>query len=151
MGNLIYKMDIYTKNFIESHIKQINNNEWESIALDLDTLGTKFVGEFVRIIRDTLGVEIAEYIDYIPAGYFCDDNKLERYNLSLNKKHIGSMAFSNCTNLKYVYIPKNCKEIDFAAFVDCPNLEEIEFESINDVILEDSWYVNCPKLRIEGI
>ena len=144
-------MDIYTKNFIESHIKQINNNKWESIALDLDTLGTKFVGEFVRIIRDTLGVEIAEYIDYIPAGYFYDDNRLERYNLSLNKTHIGSMAFKNCTNLKYVYIPKTCKEIDFAAFVDCPNLEEIEFESINNIILEDSWYVNCPKLRVEGI
>ena len=40
----------------------------------------------------------------------------------------GSLACGSCTSLEYVYIPSTCKAFEDEAFLNCSNLETIEFE-----------------------
>lgn len=78
-------------------------------------------------------------------------------NDSLVNVHVGSglvsvpeYTFSNCKNLKMVYIPLPVRSIDAKAFEDCVNLMEVECPDSMTKI-SDSAFDGCPKVTINAL
>ena len=52
-------------------------------------------------------------------------------------------AFSDCSKLESIYIPKSVKDIGWAAFADCNNLKDVYYEGTQEewerIYIEESY------------
>ena len=69
------------------------------------------------------------YISRINDNAFMNCKNLEVVDLICNESlhSIGAAAFSNCINLKRLKLPKSLSVISMSAFLDCENIELIEY------------------------
>ena len=113
------------KDFILSHAKEINNNDFKSVyskALD-EYDPTSVISRFTEILIDA-SINPLLYMDYVPAFY--------AYRLNWTSvvipntiKGIGSSAFEGCTGLTSVRMPNSVTSIGYYAFYNCTSLTNI--------------------------
>ena len=79
---------------------------------------------------------------------------LEEVKLPSNLKYLENYTFSNCENLKYIYISGNLEEIGAYVFEGCTSLKELNFGGTAKEWLEltkyysDTLYLNTNIERI---
>lgn len=80
---------------------------------------------------------------------YAEKNSVVKVVTGSTCKIISTSAFSNCLNLKEVYISKSVKVIEPAAFYNCDSLDTL---ILNEGITEirDSAFYNCAKLGYDG-
>ena len=86
---------------------------------------THEVGNFTHFLFH-IGVDIFDYLDYIPSCCF-SDLTLEYFNIPDNVRKLGYAAFYDCATPKLV-VPGRIKTISYTAF---------ETSYINEIILEE--------------
>lgn len=111
---------------------------------------------------------IDKFEDKLPAGYLAETENLTNIQIPDNIKTIGACAFLNCSNLRYVTLSKNLKQINqnafrgcgfnyisfpssltrinYGAFEDCSNLKEVFIPKTLNVV-ENSVFQNCTSLE----
>lgn len=74
------------------------------------------------------------------------DNSITSVNITDGVTSIGSVAFSECTNLTSVCLPETIKSIGRSAFSDCSNLTSINIPK-NVSTIEAVAFNNCKNLK----
>lgn len=78
--------------------------------------------------------------------YALRNNKVDTLRLSeTNITHINDYAFGNCSNLKFVELPKTLRHIGAGAFSNCNSLDSISINGDIDCISGATFY-NCHSL-----
>jgi len=90
-------------------------------------------------------LEIPEGIKAIDYGAFTDCSNIVNVILPKSLEVIGSRAFENCRNLKTVVIPDGVKRIDSMAFKNCVSLDNISIPASVNVVGEEAFW-NCRNL-----
>lgn len=83
-------------------------------------------------------------IAFIPPEPFRNLSSLKSVTLE-DVKYIGTCAFENCSSLKSVVLPEGLLELGLNSFSDCTSLEEINFPSSLEYIM-DGCFKNCQNL-----
>ena len=86
------------------------------------------IGELTNALH--LAFNVLDYIDRLPFGYLAHDD-LQGYVIRNGIKEIGAAAFHGCQELVKVTIPSTVTAIGSSAFGDCPNLRFINLKSNN--------------------
>ena len=76
---------------------------------------------------------------------FSNCSNLTEINLPKRMSRIENYAFDNCSNLKRIDIPNGVSKIEQSTFCDCYNLEEVSIPSSVKSIENRAFY-NCEKL-----
>lgn len=95
-------------------------------------------------------ITLAPSVEYIGA-YAFRGCMIEEINLPVRLSHIGKKAFSDCTLLYTVYIPKNdtLSEITDGVFKNCGQLQIVSVPPNITYIAPNAFY-NCPNVEIYG-
>lgn len=113
--------------FLEYHIQEIDDNNYSSLIHNLyqEAVAYTDVTSVFKTLRDA-GIDILNYIDFIPSDYATMDSDITRISLPKHITHIGDSAFRDCRNLSCVDL-SNVKVVGTSAFADCDNLTVVKF------------------------
>ena len=92
-----------------------------------------------------INVEIQEGIEYIGAGAFYQNEKLESISFPDSLLGIEYSAFYGCKNLKHIELPENFTSIYDYAFYECASLNNITFNSHIKIICKYAFML-CSSL-----
>lgn len=109
-------------------------------------------GAFAR--KEIRSVIIPDSIIEIGQNTFANCNKLESVNISENSalRIIGRNAFSGCSSLKSLYVPKGVEQILDSAFNNCGSIEFFEVDEVNAFYKSDNGHlIDINNVLIKGV
>lgn len=118
-------MNKQVKKFIEENVDLIENNKWEKIYINAESVLWLNVGEFTDALL-ACGINPLELgLNYIPNRFFyC--GKIKEFIIPNNVTSIGNNAFYNCSSLTSIEIPDSITSIGSFAFYNCNSLTNID-------------------------
>ena len=148
----IYFENLYSNpawNGSQIYFKDLNENYYEIDEIVIDvTTSDKYLKSYSYAGFENLNkVYISSGYTNIPSYFFYNCINLEEviFEEEYNNYTICSFAFTGCTNLKGISLPKNTTSIEESAFEDCTNLQVIKlFEKIT--YIGKNAFNNCTSL-----
>ena len=155
------------KEFIESNIDLIENNQWETVYdRALSKLSDSDIGQFTKIFLDA-NIHPENYLSYLP-NYFLYGTSIKNFEIPSSITSINRSAFYDCSSLTSITIPDSVTAIGYSAFSSCSSLTSISIgnsvtsiggsafaycESIKSIMIPDSVtnigygaFYNCTSL-----
>ena len=111
--------------FIETNIDLIDTNNWDEFINKVEHRFASWKAAMLYKIIQDADVNILKHINYIPHSFFKERQDLKIYIIPDNIVKIEAEAFTNCTSLEALYIPKSVHVIGMNTFKFCKNLKEI--------------------------
>ena len=128
------------KALIEKHIEYIETDAYadlyELIWADKECISLRIVGEITKVL-EAVELNPLAYLDYIPAGYYCETSK-KQYNIPRNIKEVDAYSF-HCSELEEIEIPFNVTYIGEAAFSYCEDLKLVQIDNPDIQIEYDAF------------
>ena len=140
------------KALIEKYIEFIESEDYgdlyDLIWADKDCINFGVVGEITRVL-EAAGLDPLAYLDYIPAGYYCDSSK-KQYTIPRNIREVNAYSF-HYSELEEVEIPFNVTKIGEAAFSYCEDLKYVMINNPDIQIEYDAFdYCDIDKIIYAG-
>lgn len=135
-------MNKQMKEFIQSHIDMIDNNEFTEIYTELvnGSFTSNFVAHFTKIMFDA-DINPMPYLEVLPPT-FCQLTDITKIDIPDNIQRICSSAFLLCKQLEKLDLGRGVNSIDSNAFYGCENLKELVIPS-NVKILASYSFGRC--------
>lgn len=129
------------KRFIEENKDLILNSQWEELYQKANR--NIITSEITRVLLDA-GINPLEELNYIPAQYLENDDKVKDFKVPNNILFIGESAFQG-SSLESIELPKDLKSIGQKAFRLC-HIEKVVFpDSLKDI--EQNAFSLCTYLK----
>lgn len=112
----------YAANFLPQHRMDINNNNFNKVYEDWEKSPS-----YLTNILISAEINPLPYLTNIPQGFAEGLTNIEEVVLTNKTVNIQSTAFLECSNLKYLYLPRSIKSIGMFSFIRCPEIE-VEYE-----------------------
>ena len=128
------------KDYIETNIELIENNDWETFFQNahdgiggvLYEAGIYFMDDLIEIpdwafykYEDLTSMIISKGVTRIGRGSFCDCSNLKSIIIPESVTSIGYEAFKNCANLTNIIIPDGVDILAWGMFENCNNLKSV--------------------------
>lgn len=135
--------------FLEFFIDLIDEENWEELATQLGKsyyLDEKERSELNQLLSE-IGINLIDHLNYIPAGWFSNNESLISYNIPSHIQVIAIKAFINDINLINITFPDQLNQIGYGAFLNCRNLNSIDLSNTNLNDLGSSIFYTCTNLK----
>ena len=130
----------HAKALIEKYIEYIETQDYadlyDLIYKDDLCINLGIIGEITRVL-EAAGLDPLAYLDYIPAGYYCETSK-KQYTIPRNIKEVNAYGF-HYSELEEIEIPFNVTKIREAAFSYCEDLKLVEIDNPDIQIEYDAF------------
>lgn len=133
-----------TSKFIEDNIQLIEDRKWEKVLTSLSQLENISRNQVVEIFLKS-NIDFLENVVDIPSHAFTLCSCIKKIELPRTVQRIGSAAFNSCFNLTSIKIPDSVTDIDRYAFLDCSRLTTITIPD-KIVSIEMSVFNGCSNL-----
>lgn len=120
-----------TKDFIKRHAVLIDAMQFNRFFEDAwDEL---YIFEYTALISimKNIGIDVLQYMHYIPQYFFADSN-IKTYTVTELITVIKEHAFDSCTKLQSIQLPKSLKKIKASAFRMCTHLSTINYNGTKE-------------------
>lgn len=120
-----------TKDFIKRHAVLIDAMQFNRFFEDAwDEL---YIFEYTALISimKNIGIDVLQYMHYIPQYFFADSN-IKTYTVTELITVIKEHAFDRCTKLQTIELPKSVKKIKNSAFLMCTHLSTINYNGTKE-------------------
>lgn len=150
-----------TKDFIKHHAVLIDAMQFNRFFEDAwDEL---YIFEYMALLSiiKNIGIDVLQYMHYIPQYFFVDSN-IKTYTVTELITVIKEYAFARCTKLQTIELPKSVKKIKDSAFHMCTHLSTINYNGTKEdwkkikihpagnSVLFNSIKINCIDGTIES-
>ena len=149
-----------TKDFIKRNSGLILARQFNKLFEDAwDELNLLEYSSVISIFNN-IGIDVLQYMHYIPQYFFADSN-IKTYTVTELITVIKEYAFDNCTKLQSIQLPKSLKKIKNSAFLMCTHLstinyngtkedwKKIKIDLMGNSVLFNSIKINCIDDTIE--
>ena len=130
--------------FLEEHRELINENSYEEL-FSIFSASKNVRGELGAVL-EAAGLKPLLYMKEVPIFYLFEQPSVTTLSIPNNIQEINYKAFYNCTNLQNVQIGKNVETIDVEAFAECTSLRSIKFPS-KLTYIGSSAFQSCTSLE----
>ena len=130
--------------FLEEHRELIDENSYEEL-FSIFSASKNVRGELGAVL-EAAGLRPLLYMKEVPIFYLLEQPSVTTFSIPNNIQEINYKAFYNCTNLQNVQIGKNVETIDVEAFAECTSLRSIKFPS-KLTYIGSSAFQSCTSLE----
>lgn len=124
-------LDTDVQNFIEKYIHKIEINAWDWIyfqgmnELIKESQNPYIQGYFSAIMEDS-EIYPLNYLVYVPNGYMTGTG-IRHYDIPDHIRFIEDYAFSDCSSLETVRLPKDLEKVGKQVFNGCDSLRLLKY------------------------
>lgn len=137
------------REFIESNIKLIDVEDWNSFYLKLYKLTNRgelkpsLIGTISQLLLESQ-INPVESLNRIPPYFLCN-SQINQFICPSNVKTISKGAFLECKALTSITFNEDLQSVDYRAFAWCANLKSITLPT-NLSYLDKEVFLNCISL-----